>query len=169
MSSPLPNPPTLDALLGRRRSLRAAGKRLVLTNGCFDLLHAGHIWFLNEAAKLGDFLVVGLNGDASVRALKGPNRPIQNERERAYALQSLRAVGAIFLFQTPRLGTEITALQPDIYTKAGDYTAESLDRTEKAALDQCGATISFIPFLPGHSTTTLVETIRKVADSFATG
>lgn len=168
MNAPsLPEPPTLEVLLRRRRSLRAAGKTLVLTNGCFDLLHPGHVFFLNQAAELGDFLIVGLNGDASVRALKGPHRPVQPERERAYVLQSLRAVGAVFIFQTPRLTAEIEALQPDIYTKAGDYTEDRLNREEKAALDQCGARIHFIPFLAGHSTTARIRQVHRETESFA--
>ncbi len=133
---------------------------MVLTNGVFDLLHAGHLYCLQAARALGDVLVVALNGDASVRALKGPSRPIQSEDVRAYALAATSCVDGIVIFAEPRLTAEIRALRPDVYCKAGDYDLGRLDRAERAALDEVGARIEFVPFLPGFSTT---ELIRRIA------
>src|SRR3954463_2636577 len=113
--------------MAQRVALRAAGQKIVLTNGVFDLLHTGHLYYLQKARALGDALFVALNGDVSVRALKGPLRPVQSEEQRAYALAALACVDAVVVFHTPRLDAEIYALEPDIYCKAGDYTLEKLD------------------------------------------
>jgi len=143
-----------------REACRAAGRRVVLTNGVFDLLHTGHLHFLQQARAQGDALVVALNGDASVRALKGPARPVQTEEQRAYALGALACVDAVTVFHTPRLDAEIRALRPDVYCKAGDYTLEKLDPAERTALAAVGARIEFMPYLPGFSTTALIAKIR---------
>jgi rfaE bifunctional protein nucleotidyltransferase chain/domain len=113
-----------DAVVWRER-LRAAGRRVVPTNGVFDLLHTGHLYYLRQARALGDALIIALNADESVRALEGPSRPVQTEEQRAYALGALACVDAVLIFRSPRLTSEITALQPDVYCKAGDYTLES--------------------------------------------
>jgi rfaE bifunctional protein nucleotidyltransferase chain/domain len=144
-----------------RAALRTAGKTMVLTNGCFDLLHVGHISYLQEAKKLGDELWVLINSDASVKALKGPDRPIETEAERAYCLAALSCIDRIVVFHTPRITEEIKQLQPDIYTKAGDYTIETLHQGERAAFDAVGAEIKFLPFLEGFSTTKMIEKIHK--------
>ena len=151
---------TLDAAVAQRSTWRAQGRRVVLTNGVFDLLHTGHLYSLQRARQLGDVLVVALNSDASVRALKGPRRPVQSEQERAYALAATWFVDAMVIFSEPRLTPEIQALQPDVYCKAGDYTLEKLDAGERAALEAAGAQITFLPFLPGFSTTRLIERIK---------
>lgn len=151
---------TLDGAVAWRESLRALGRRLVLTNGVFDLLHTGHLHYLRQARGLGDALLVALNGDASVRALKGPLRPVQGEIERAYALGALEFVDGVVLFHEPRLTAEIRALRPDVYCKAGDYTVEKLDAGERSALLEVGARIEFLPFLPGFSTTGLIAKIK---------
>jgi len=158
----LPNPKllTLAAVMARRAALRAAGQKLVLTNGVFDLLHTGHLYYLQQARAQGDALCIALNADASVRALKGPLRPVQSETQRAYALGALVCVDAVFICDTPRLDAEIRALAPDVYCKAGDYTLEKLDPSERAALESVGARIEFMPFLPGFSTTALIERIK---------
>jgi D-glycero-beta-D-manno-heptose 1-phosphate adenylyltransferase len=158
----LPNPKlrTLEQAVADREVFRASGKRVVLTNGVFDLLHTGHLHALQEARRLGDALVVALNADTSVRALKGPLRPVQSETERAFALAALACVDLVVIFRQPRLTEEIRALRPDIYAKSGDYTLEKLDREERAALEAAGARIVFLPFLPGFSTTRLIERIR---------
>jgi len=163
MSSTLPTPPTATDLIERRSALRAEGKTMVLTNGCFDLLHPGHISYLNEAAKLGDELWIGINSDASVRELKGSARPVLGERERAFALRSLCSVAEVFVFQNPRLTEGILLLSPDVYAKAGDYTLETLNPEERNALEKIGASISFLPFLEGFSTT---ELIRRIKEAF---
>jgi D-glycero-beta-D-manno-heptose 1-phosphate adenylyltransferase len=150
---------SLAAAVGRRMELRAEHRAVVLTNGVFDLLHTGHLYYLQRARALGDSLIVALNGDASVRALKGPLRPVQSAPERAFALASLACVDAVIIFDTPRLTAEINALRPDVYCKGGDYTVAKLDSGERAALEEVGARIDFIPFLPGFSTTNLIAKI----------
>ena len=155
---------SLEGAVARREALRAAGKRVVLTNGVFDLLHTGHLFYLQQARALGDALFIALNADASVRALKGPLRPVQSEEQRAYALGALAGVDAVLVFRTPRLDAEIRALRPDVYTKAGDYTLEKLDAGERAALEAVGAEIKFMPFLPGFSTTNLIAKIRAAGE-----
>lgn len=146
-----------SSALALRQQAAAEGRRVVLTNGCFDLLHRGHISYLQQSAALGDLLYVAVNSDASVRELKGPDRPLNSEQDRAYALAALRCVDAVFIFRGRRLDAEITALQPDAYTKAGDYTLETLDPGERAALVTAGTAIHLLPFVAGHSTTSLIE------------
>lgn len=146
-----------ESALNLRREAAAAGRRVVLTNGCFDLLHRGHISYLQQSAALGDLLIVAVNSDASVRELKGPDRPLNSEQDRAYALAALRCVDAAFIFPGPRLEAEIAALKPDHYTKAGDYTLDTLDPGERAALEAAGTTIHLLPFIAGHSTTSLIQ------------
>ncbi len=154
---------SLDNAVALREKLRKEGKRVVLTNGCFDLLHTGHLYYLREAARLGDALFIAVNSAVSVRALKGPTRPVQDDIERAYALAALEFVHTVFLFETPRLTQEILALRPDTYTKAGDYTLETLNPEERFALQTVGADIRFIPFLEGYSTTRLIAKITAAA------
>lgn len=165
MSLPIetPNYLTLEAAVARREQLRAAGRRVVLTNGVFDLLHTGHIYFLQNAAALGDVLFIAVNADASVKALKGPTRPVQTALERAYLLGNLSFVDTVFSFATPRLDAEIDAIRPDVYAKAGDYTLETLDKGERAALERAGSQIRFLPFLNGYSTTSLIARIAAAA------
>ncbi len=147
-----------------RERQRAAGRKVVLTNGVFDLLHTGHLYSLQKARSLGDALIVALNADASVKALKGPSRPVQSEEQRAYALGALACVDAVVIFGTPRLTAEIAALRPDIYCKAGDYTLQKLDPGERAALEAARTQITFMPFLPGFSTTSLIARIKAAGD-----
>jgi len=119
---------TIEQALEARRKLRSENKTMVLTNGCFDILHAGHISYLQAAQKIGDELWIPINSDASVRTLKGPHRPIVQQAERAYCLAALNCVDRIIIFNTPRISKKITQLTPDIYTKAGDYTIETLNK-----------------------------------------
>lgn len=147
-----------------REGLRAAGRRVVLTNGVFDLLHTGHLYYLKKARERGDALIIALNADASVRALKGPSRPIQDEAQRAYALGALECIDAVTIFAEPRLTAEIRALRPDVYCKAGDYTLEKLNPEERQALVEVGAKIEFLPFLPGFSTTNLIARIKAAGE-----
>lgn len=169
VSSPadqLPNPKLLslaDAVALRER-LRAAGKRVVLTNGVFDLLHTGHLYYLQQARACGEALFIALNADASVKQLKGPLRPVQTETERAYALAALACIDAIVIFREKRLTAEIRALRPDVYVKAGDYTLEKLDAEERTALLEGGAKIEFMPFLAGFSTTALIAKIKAAGE-----
>lgn len=155
---PVPAPQVLDlaGISALRERARQEARRVVLTNGVFDLLHRGHLEYLHRSAALGDLLVVAVNSDASVRALKGSTRPLNAEADRAFALASLRCVAATFIFPGPRLAEEIRLLRPDVYTKAGDYTMETLDASERDALVAVRAEIRFLPFVAGHSTTALI-------------
>lgn len=155
---------TLEAAVAAREKHRAAGRRVVLTNGVFDLLHTGHLYYLEKARALGDVLFIALNSDESVRQLKGPLRPVQNEEQRAYALAATWFVDGIVVFRHKRLTGEILALKPDIYSKAGDYTLEKLDPDERRALEQVGAQIDFMPYLPGFSTTNLIAKIKAAGE-----
>jgi rfaE bifunctional protein nucleotidyltransferase chain/domain len=164
----LPENPKLFALsplADERRRLRRTGQVLVMTNGCFDLLHPGHVCFLQNARRLGDRLLVALNSDSSVKGLKGPERPVQTELERASALAALDCVDYLVLFTEPNLVGEIVALQPDVYAKADDYDLSKLHPGERAALEACGATIRFLPFLEGFSTTSLLRKKIQAGDT----
>ncbi len=157
---------SLEETIEIRHQLKLNNKTLVLTNGCFDLLHPGHISYLIEAKKLGDYLMIALNSDESVNKLKGPHRPVQNEIERAYAIAALYFVDGIFIFNSERLTEEIKQIKPDIYTKAGDYTVDSLNSEERQALDDVYAKIKILPFLKGYSTTLLIKKISQAAETF---
>jgi len=137
--------------------LRKKGKTLVTTNGCFDLLHAGHIKYLADAAALGDLLVVGINSDASVSRLKGPDRPIQNEIDRALLIWSLKMVDYTFIFPENDPIAFLEILKPDIHVKGGDYTPEQLP--EKSIVEKHGGKIVIVPFTSGLSTTSIVKKI----------
>ena len=151
----------INQLGQRAREMRAAGKKLVATNGCFDLLHVGHVRYLQAARRLGDVLAVGLNGDRSIRALKGSGRPIYNEGDRAEMLAALECVDFVAIFPEMRAVQFILAAQPAIYAKGGDYTSETLNAEERAALQEVGAEIRIIPFEKGYSTSFLLEQLRK--------
>lgn len=142
------------------RELQAQGRKVVFTNGCFDLLHVGHIRYLEAARALGDFLVVGLNTDASVRRLqKGPDRPLVPEAERAEILAALACVDAVVLFSQDTPRELILYLRPDLLVKGGDYTPETI--VGAAEIRSWGGEVKVIPFVPGYSTTKLVARIRK--------
>ena len=141
-------------------ALRAAGKKLVATNGCFDLLHIGHVRYLRAARSLGDALVVGLNGDRSVCELKGPGRPINNEHDRAEVLAALECVDFVTIFPDVRATRFIEMAEPAIYAKGGDYTSDTLNAEERAVLETIGAKIHIIPFEKGYSTSGLLERLR---------
>ena len=144
-----------------RESLRKEGKKLVVTNGCFDIMHRGHASYLEGARKLGDAVLILLNSDESVRALKGESRPIVCEDDRAFMLNSLRCVDRVVIFNSPRCDKELKAIAPDVYVKAGDYTVETLDPTERQALFDSGTEIVFMPFVAGLSTTNVIEKIKN--------
>jgi D-glycero-beta-D-manno-heptose 1-phosphate adenylyltransferase len=158
---------TLAQAVAARRALRRKGGRLALTNGVFDLLHPGHTSYLEAARKLAGRkgkLFVALNSDRSVRQLKGELRPILDQRARAYNLAQLSSVDGVVVFGRKRLNREIEALRPDIYCKAGDYTEETLNPEERAALRQVKARIRFLPFLRGFSTTALIARIKAAGE-----
>src|SRR5438477_6897013 len=139
---------------------RRRGQRIVATNGCFDLLHFGHVSYLQRARQLGDLLVVGLNSDSSCRQLKGPQRPLVPEKQRAAVLAALECVDAVVIFPERRAHRFFATIQPDIYVKGGDYKPETLDLRERAVLTGVGAKIRILPFVPGFSTTRLIQKIR---------
>ena len=139
--------------------LKAKGKRIVFTNGCFDLLHIGHIRYLEEAKSLGDILVVGVNSDRSVRGLKGPNRPILPEEERAEILSGLESVSYITIFDESTPLELISSLQPHVLVKGGDWTKEST--VGKEVVERSGGKVVILPFIEGSSTSNLIETILK--------
>ncbi len=144
---------TVDEARKLRDALDARGEKLVFTNGCFDLLHAGHVRYLRQARALGDALLVALNSDSSVRALKGPSRPVTSQADRAEILRALASVDCVVVFDEPRVTKLIKSIKPHIYAKGGDYTIDSLDSGERAALDKTGARIEILPLVPGRSTT----------------
>src|SRR5437764_420830 len=151
----------LEELSDRSENLRAAGKKLVATNGCFDLLHVGHVRYLRAARALGDFLAVGLNSDRSVRELKGSGRPVMTESDRAEVLAALGCVDLVTIFPEMRATRFLASTRPAIYVKGGDYSFETLNEEERAALKQIGAEIRLIPFEAGYSTSRLIEEICK--------
>jgi D-beta-D-heptose 7-phosphate kinase/D-beta-D-heptose 1-phosphate adenosyltransferase len=149
----------LDAkeVAARAAQLRETGKSLVFTNGCFDLLHVGHVRYLAAARALGDVLMVGVNGDESVRALKGANRPINNERDRAEVLAALESVDLVTIFPELRATQLLTLVRPNVYVKGGDYTPETLNPEERAVLDRIGSEIQIIPYERDYSTSRIIE------------
>jgi rfaE bifunctional protein nucleotidyltransferase chain/domain len=145
-----------DQLARIRAQLGALGERLVFTNGCFDLLHVGHVRYLQAARALGDALAVAVNGDDSVRALKGSSRPINTEDDRAEVLAALACVDYVVVFPDLRVTDLLRSVQPHIYVKGGDYTVESLDPDERAVLQAAGAEIKILPLVTGRSTTAMI-------------
>ena len=152
----------LDQLPAWREAFRRTGRKLVVTNGCFDILHLGHVTYLEAVRNQGDALLIGCNGDAGVKELKGPSRPVNTEQDRAGILASLEAVSAVSIFPESRAIRFLSLAQPDIYVKGGDYTLETLNAEERRVVEQCGGRFVFIPFVPGKSTTGLLEKISKL-------
>lgn len=140
--------------------LRADGKRVVFTNGCFDVLHVGHLRYLQQARGLGDALVVGVNSDAGVRRLKGPQRPIVPEEERAELLAGLACVDYVTLFDEPLPNQTLSALRPHIHVKGGDYEAERLPETP--LVRSMGGEVVIVPLVEGRSTT---DVVRRILES----
>lgn len=153
---------TLQDAATSAESLHTSGGVVVFTNGCFDLLHRGHVDYLQRARQLGDFLVVGLNGDQSVRRLKGPGRPILPQTDRAEVLAALRAVDAVVIFAEDTAERLVEALRPDIYVKGGDWQAGARRPPEAAVVESYGGRVEYIPYLPGRSTSEIVARIREV-------
>ena len=140
-------------------TLRAAGQRIVFTNGCFDILHAGHVRYLEAARALGDCLVLGLNTDASVRRLKGESRPVNTELDRAAVAGALATVDYVVLFDEPTAEALIEKVRPAVYAKGGDYTRETLP--EAKIVEKYGGEVHFIDLVPGRSTTKIIEKINR--------
>ena len=140
-------------------TLREAGQRVVFTNGCFDILHAGHVRYLEAARALGDCLVLGLNTDASVRRLKGETRPVNTELDRAAVVGALVAVDYVVLFDEPTAELLIEKVRPAVYAKGGDYTRETLP--EAKIVEKYGGEVHLIDLVPGRSTTKIIEKFHQ--------
>ena len=149
----------LDDLLAQVTLHRNCGRRVVFTNGCFDILHRGHITYLNRAKNLGDVLVVGMNDDESVRRLKGPERPINPLEDRAAVLAALSCVDHIVAFSGESPADLMRALRPDVYAKGGDYTSDTLP--EQPVVEEIGADLQFLPFMEDRSTTGIIDRMRR--------
>lgn len=147
------------ALLNEISKWQDNNKKIVLTNGCFDLLHVGHSRTFFEAKKLGDLLIVGINSDKSVRTLKGETRPLISEEDRAELVFAIKPVDHVIIFDEINVSHLLESIKPDIYVKGGDYTLESLP--EKETLIRLGIEVKFIPLVAGISTSELVKRIRK--------
>lgn len=151
---------SLHELADWRRKGKVSGQRVVATNGCFDLLHVGHIRFLREARALGDCLVVGLNGDESVKELKGAGRPVNPEADRAEVLAALGCVDIVVIFPEKRAIHFLAAAQPDLYVKGGDYRPEDLDAEEQATVKQAGGQVKVLKLTPGKSTSAVLAKVK---------
>jgi len=139
-------------------SLKAQGKKIVTTNGCFDILHLGHIQYLLQAREMGDVLIVGINSDRSVKLLKGPNRPINPESDRALQLAGLESVDYVTIFDESTPERLLKTIGPSIHVKGGDYTADKLP--EKSVVEAGGGSVVCVSHLEGFSTTRLIEKIK---------
>ena len=151
---------SIEGLREERGRLRAAGRRLVFTNGCFDILHVGHVRYLSEARSLGDALVVAINSDRSVRELKGPGRPVMSEGERAEVLAALEAVDYVTVFDDASPRRLIAEILPDILVKGGDYKLDEIHGREE--VEAAGGRVLSLPFVEGASTSGVIERIKKV-------
>jgi len=155
----MPRPSSLSALAEERRAWQEQGRRVVLTNGCFDLLHAGHVALLEAARAEGDVLVVALNADRSVRGLKGEGRPLVPENERAEMLLALEAVDRVVVYAEPTPLTVVKALLPDVLVKGSDWAEDKI--VGRAEIEAAGGRVVRVPIVSGRSTSSLVDRIRR--------
>jgi len=151
-----------DQLPEWRKAFRATGKKLVVTNGCFDILHLGHVTYLESARNLGDALLIGVNGDDAARQLKGKGRPVNSEADRAAVLAALASVDGVCIFADKTATKFLSAARPDIYVKGGDYTLDTLNQEERRMIESAGGKIVIFPLVPGKSTTALLEKISNL-------
>jgi rfaE bifunctional protein nucleotidyltransferase chain/domain len=151
---------SIEELHKERARLRSEGKQLVFTNGCFDVLHVGHVRYLQSARELGDALLVAINSDRSVRELKGAGRPVMNEHERAEMLAALGAVDYVTIFDDVSPRSLIAEILPDILVKGGDYNLDEIHGREE--VEQAGGRVLALPFVEGASTSSIIERVRKV-------
>ncbi|HRO42500.1 MAG TPA: D-glycero-beta-D-manno-heptose 1-phosphate adenylyltransferase [Flavipsychrobacter sp.] len=149
-----------DVLAYRVNGFKSLGRKIVFTNGVFDILHHGHLDYLAKAASLGNYLVVGLNSDASVKRLKGDERPLNHEQDRAFQLASLMFVDAVCIFEEDTPKNLIELVKPDVLAKGGDYTIETIVGAD--FVQALGGQVEVIPFVNGYSTTSLIERIKKL-------
>jgi len=151
-----------EKLAAWRAAVRESGRKLVVTNGCFDVLHLGHVAYLEAARGLGDALLVGLNGDASVRGLKGEGRPVNPEGDRAAVLAALASVDGVCIFSERTATRFLAVAHPDVYVKGGDYKLETLEPEERRAVEWAGGKIVILPAVTGRSTTGMLEKLSKL-------
>ncbi len=151
----------LEEAVARAKQLRRAGRRLVFTNGCFDLFHPGHISHLQQARDLGEALFVAINSDRSARELKGPDRPVYNEGQRALVLSALECVDAVIIFDELNAVSLIEKLHPDVYVKGGDYTLDTLNQEERKVLDRLGTEVHILPQIEDFSTTNVIKRVQN--------
>ena len=151
-----------DQLSPWREQLRQSGRRLVVTNGCFDLLHRGHVTYLECARNLGDALLIGLNADASVQELKGPHRPVNSEDDRAAVVASLESVSGVCIFRERTAERLLTLVRPDIYAKGGDYTIDTINQEERRLVEGLGGKVVVLPVVSGKSTTAILDRISRL-------
>ncbi len=164
-TAPLSAGVTLHEIRRMVEPLRRGGKTLVTTNGCFDLLHAGHIAYLIDASLQGDILVVGINSDRSVTNLKGPSRPVQNEHDRALLVGALKMVDYVFVFHESNPRSFLETLRPDVHVKGGDYTPAQMPETE--VVERYGGKVVIVPFLKGYSTSGIIDRVSDLPGPLA--
>jgi len=150
-----------DSLPTWREALRNEDRTLAVTNGCFDLLHAGHVNYLQAARNEADALLVGLNSDRSARELKGPNRPIQTEKDRAIVLAALESVNGVFIFDDLHATNFLRTAMPDVYVKGGDYALKDLPTEERTVVNEQGGRIAVLGYMPGKSTSDIAKRILE--------
>jgi len=155
---------TLEQLTTIVNQTRKNGKKISWTNGCFDIIHAGHVDYLERSKAYGDFLVVGLNSDASVKKLKGDNRPVFSEKDRAKVLCSIVHLDYVVIFSDKTPIRMIELLKPDYYIKGGDYTIDTIDQDERKVVEGYGGEIVLLPMVEGVSSSIIVEKIKKLSD-----
>ena len=151
-----------EKLPGWCAGIRASGRKLVVTNGVFDLLHSGHVTYLENARNLGDALLVGLTNDSHVRDLKGPVRPVNPEQDRATVLAALESVDGVCVFPDRTAMQFLSTVKPDIYVKGGDYTLDTINQDERRLMGKMGVEIVILPGVPGKSTTGILEKSSKL-------
>jgi D-glycero-beta-D-manno-heptose 1-phosphate adenylyltransferase len=156
---------TNEQLLAWRKSMRDARQKVVMTNGCYDLTHRGHVEYLSNARKLGDALLVAVNSDSSIHEIKGPDRPVIPEADRAFLIASLEVVDAVFVFSDPDVREILSMTTPDIYVKGGDYTLDTINQDERILMDELDIEIAFLPIIEGYSTSYLIEKIQSLNES----
>jgi D-glycero-beta-D-manno-heptose 1-phosphate adenylyltransferase len=149
---------SVDELSSISAKARKAGRLVVFTNGCFDLVHRGHIHLLRQAKMLGDILIVGVNSDVSVKAIKGPQRPIMPEADRIELIAALEMVDYVVAYNEPDPYRVIVAIQPNVLVKGGDWSADKIVGAD--VVEQNGGRVAVIPYLPGFSTTQIIERIK---------
>jgi D-glycero-beta-D-manno-heptose 1-phosphate adenylyltransferase len=158
---------TVDELAAMRQSWSSAGKRVVWTNGCFDILHAGHARSLAAAKALGDILIVGINSDSGVRAIKGPGRPVMSQDDRAELLAALEVVDYVTIFSEPDPVHAISLLRPDIHCKGAEYADGTRPIPERETVLAYGGEVRFLPLHPGRSTTDIIDRIASMPKAHA--